>query len=153
MLIERGAIVTTLCNYLRSAVPELNLVKPYHGELDRYSKKIQLRDEIFPAMVNLTTPFALIISKNRSRVEKQGQSLRFKHDLSIYVGESNQHDFNNIEVPPIFSLLSKCVNALHGHVLIQGAGVMNVESDGEYLITTDLFTVYDQKYSQLEIGT
>lgn len=152
MLIERSQLIAILCAHLRANVPELKLVKPYHGELDSYSKKIQLKEETFPAMVNLTTPFALIISKNRQRVEGKGNSLCWKHDLSIYVGSSNMHDFANQEVPTIFTLMGKVTNALQGKSFIKGAGLLTVDSDGEYLITTDLFTVYDQKYHQLEIG-
>ena len=151
--VERSSIITALCTHLRTNVTDLKLVKPYHGELDRYSKKTQLQEETFPAMVNLTTPFALVISKDRRRVENRGQSLRFRHDISIYIGESNLHDFNNTEVPTIFTLMSKCLKSLHGVSLVSGAGALNIESEGEYLLTTDLFTLYDQKYYLYEIGT
>jgi len=150
--VERADVLTTLCAHIRANVPAFNLVKPYHGELDRYSKKVQLQEETFPAMVNLTTPFALVISKNRKPVEKKGASLKFRHDLSIYIGDSNLHDFNNQDAPSIFTLMSDCLKALHGTRLIKGAGELTVESEGEYLLTTDLFTVYDQKYYELEIG-
>lgn len=153
MLVTRDKLITALCVHLRTAVPELNMVKPYHGELDRYSKKVQLKEETFPAVINMTTPFALVVSKNRTRLEQKGASLCFRHDVSIYVGESNLHDFNNQNTPTIFDLLNKCLVALHGQHFVNGAGVFTVESDGEYLLTTDLFTVYDQKYHQLEIGT
>ena len=153
LLVERGAIITALCDHLRANVPELKLVKPYYGELDRYSKKTQLKDETFPAMVNMTTPFALVISKNRKRVEDKGPSLRFRHDISVYIGDSNPHNFSSSETPNIFSIMTKCVEALHGKSFIKGCGILNVESDGDYLITRDLFTVYDQQYYQLEIGT
>ena len=153
MMVSRDQLITALCVYLRTAVPEFNLVKPYHGELDRYSKKTQLKEDIFPAMVNLTTPFALVVSKNRSRLVSPGSSIKFRHDISIYIGDSNLHDFNNQDTPGIFTLMNKCVEALHGKTFVKGTGVLTVESDGEYLITTDLFTVYDQKYYQLEIGT
>ena len=152
LLVGRETIISVLCDHLRTNVPELKLVKPYHGELDRYSKKTQLKEETFPAMVNLTTPFALVISKNRKRVEGAGNALRFRHDISIYIGDSNMHDFSSSETPNIFSIMTKCVEALHGKVLVRGCGTLNVESDGDYLITTDLFTVYDQQYYQLEIG-
>lgn len=152
MLIGRGQIVTGICEHLRIQVPDLKLVKPYHGELDRYSKKTQLEQEIFPAQVNLTTPFALIISKNRERDTKQGASTKWLHSLSVYIGVQNTHDFNSIDVPPIFALMDKVTTALNGHVFFRGAGALTVESDGEYLITTDLFTVYDQRYFQHEIG-
>jgi len=153
MMVARDQLITALCVHLRTAVSALNLVKPYHGELDRYSKKTQLKEEIFPAMVNLTTPFALVVSKNRTRLEKTGSSVKFRHDISIYVGDSNLHDFNNQDTPSIFTLMGQCVEALHGKVFVPGGGILTVESDGEYLLTTDLFTVYDQKYFQLEIGT
>lgn len=153
ILIERSNVITALCDYIRIAVPEFNLVKPYHGELDRYSKKAQLKEESFPAQVNMTTPFALVISKNRKRLESKGASLCFRHELSIYIGEANTHDFMSQSAPAIFALMDKCVNALSGKALIRGCGVMNVQSDGDYLLTTDLFTVYDQQYFQLEIGT
>jgi dienelactone hydrolase len=152
MLISRGQIIAQLCAHIRANVPEFKLVKPYHGELDRYSKKVQLKENIFPAMVNMTTPFALIISKARERIEENGKSLRFKHDISIYIGDSNRHDFNNQDIPGIFSLMDKTVEALHGRSFIKAAGAMTLVNDGEYLITTDLFTIYDQKYYQLEIG-
>lgn len=152
ILIERGTIIGALCDALKAGVPELKLVKPYHGELDRYSKKVQLKQNTFPAMVNLVTPFALIISKDRRREEGHGSSLKFRHDLSVYIGVANEHDFSNEKVPDVFALLTRCVDTLHGKVFVRGAGVLNMESDGEYLITTDLFTVYDQKYTQLEIG-
>lgn len=153
LLIDRGQIVTAICAYLRVQVPELNLVKPYQGELDRYSKKTQIKEATFPAMVNLTTPFALVISKNRQRIEGKGNSLRFRHDISIYIGDSNKHDFNTLDTPYILTLLTRCVDELHGKSLINGAGALNLESDGDYLITTDLFTIYDQQYFQYEIGT
>lgn len=151
-LVDRATIIETICVYLRTTVPEFNLVKPYHGELDRYSKKTQLTAEIFPAQVNLTTPFALVISKDRRKLTGIGNSLRFKHEISVYVGDANTHDFNSIAVPPIFDLMKKALAALDGKAFVRGCGVLEVESDGEYLITTDLFTVYDQKYSQLEIS-
>lgn len=153
ILIDRGEIITALCAYLRTNVTELKLVKPYHGELDRYSKKVQLNSEMFPAEVALTTPFALVISKTRERLEKQGSSLKFKHELSVYIGAANNHDFNSLDVPEIFSIMDKCVNVLHGKQLIAGAGNLTIVNDGEFLLTTDLFTVYDQKYFQFEIGT
>jgi len=152
ILVERGNVITLLCNHLKAHVTELKLVKPYHGELDRYSKKVQIKESSFPAQVNLTTPFALVISKTRERIEGKGASLRYKHDLSIYIGESNNHNFNSTEVPSIFSLLDKCVNALNGKSLLKGAGELTLVNDGEYLITTDQFVIYDQKYYQLEIG-
>lgn len=153
MLISRGQIITTLCDHLRANITDLKLVKPYHGELDRYSKKTQLQEEIFPAQVNLTTPFALVISKSRDRIEKQGNSVKWLHSISIYVGMQNTHDFNSLTVPPIFDLLDQIVASLHGRVFFRGAGAMTIENDGEYLITTDLFTVYDQKYFEYEIGS
>ena len=108
MLINRGDIITAICTHLRTAVPEFNLVKPYNGEIDRYSKKTQLQEETFPAMVNLTTPFALVISKDRKKIEGKGSSLRFKHDISIYIGDANTHDFSSTTVPNIISLLDRC---------------------------------------------
>jgi hypothetical protein len=152
MLTTRSQIIEALCTFLRANVTEFNLVKPYHGELDRYSKKVQLKEDTFPAMVNLQTPFALIISKDRKRMESQGTSLKFRHDISIYIGVQNTHNFASTEVPDIFALMTKCTDVLHGKTFFKGAGALNVESDGEYLITSDLFTVYDQKYYQLEIG-
>jgi len=150
--VTRSAIITALCTKL-AEIPALKIVKPYHGELDRYSKKVQLKQEIFPAEVNLTTPFALVISKNRERVEDKGPSLRFKHDLSIYIGYANEHNFNDTSVSPIFGIMDSVVEKLAGKQIIPGAGVMTLLSDGDYIITTDLFTVYDMKFYQLEIGT
>lgn len=151
-LISREESLQAICDYLRAQVTEFNLVKPYHGELDRYSKKVQLKENIFPATVNLTTPFALVVSKNRERMTNQGASRKFRHEISVYVGDSNDRDFSSLAVPSIFSLMNKCAEALDGAVLLQGAGPLTVVSDGDYLITTDLFVVYDQKYYQLEIG-
>jgi len=152
VLVNRGDIVKNICEYLRANVTDLKLVKPYHGELDRYSKKVQLKQNTFPAEVGLTTPFALVISKGRERIKGQGASLKFEHEISIYIGDANSHDFTNENVPAIYSLLDQCLNALHGKVLMHGAGALKVINDGEYLLTTDLFTVYDQRYTQLEIG-
>jgi len=153
LLIPRGDVVMTLCTHLKARVPDLMLVKPYLGELDRYSKRTQVKAEAFPAQVNLTTPFALVISKDRARVPQTGQSRKFKHDLSLYVGVANTHDYGSQAMPPIFPLLDKCLAALDGVVLIRGAGELTVDSDGEYLITTELFTIYDQRYFQYEIGS
>lgn len=153
MLIERGQAITAIQALLLKEVTDLKLVKPYSGELDRYSKKTQLKEETFPAMVNLTTPFALIISKGRFRLQDQRPSLKFKHEISIYIGDANRHDFQSTTVPNVITLLDKCVKALHGVVLLKGCGALTVENDGEYLITTDLFTIYDQKYYQYEIGS
>ena len=151
-LVDRATIIDVLCTHLRNTVTDFKLVKPYHGELDRYSKKTSLQAETFPAQVNLATPFALVISKDRRKVAGVGNSLRFRHEISIYIGDANTHDFNSITVPPIFNLMKKTLAALDGTAFVRGCGVLEVESDGEYLITTDLFTVYDQKYSQLEIS-
>jgi len=94
-----------------------------------------------------------VISKGRQKLDEKGASLKFKHELSIYIGDQNLHDFNTLAVPQIYSLLDKCLNALHGKSLVKGCGNLNVVNDGEFLLTTDLFTVYDQRYFQYEIGT
>lgn len=151
-LVERGDIVDAICAHLRVNVPELNLVKPYHGELDRYSRVQSLKAEDFPAQVNLTTPFALVISKDRNDADarKQNRSLSLRHDISIYVGDSNSHNFASTEVPNIMTLLSKCFDALEGWKSHIWSSILECKSDGEYLITTDLFIVYEQKYYQTD---
>ena len=60
---NRGTTITYIVTKLKADVPDLKLVKPYEGELDRYSKKTQLKESIFPAQVNLTTPFAWLFQK------------------------------------------------------------------------------------------
>jgi hypothetical protein len=153
--LDRGDTVLAICTYLRNNVTDLNLVKPYEGELDRYSKKTQLRNELFPAQVNLQTPFALVISKARENIDNNGrnQGLRLKHNISIYVGVASSYDFSSQTAPSAFTLLKKTAQALHNRKIVENAvGVLTLVDDGEYLIRTELFTVYDQKFYQLEVG-
>jgi len=70
-------------------------------------------------------------------LEDKGAYVKFKHEISIYIGDANLHDFNSLTVPPIYSLLDKCLNALHGKSLVKGCGNLNVVNDGEFLLTTD----------------
>ncbi len=151
-LLDRGVTVLAICSRLAAAVPDFKLVKPYEGEIDRYSKKTQVKEPVFPAQVNLATPFALVISKDR-RARTENNATKLIHEISIYVGVQNTHNFSALTAPPAFALLNKCVLALHGGKFGgNGAGALTLESDGEYLITTDLFTIYDQRYTQKEIG-
>lgn len=152
LLTKRGDLVTATVEYLRDQIADLALVKPYEGELDRYSKKIQLKDDIFPVEVNLQTPFALIISKERENVGENNQRLKLKHYLSIYVGVSVNYNFGSTDTPTVFELLGDIASSLHNRQMIQNAGPLTLVSDGEYLVKTDLFVVYDQKYYQLELG-
>ena len=150
---QRGDIITAIVAYLPTVVTEFALVKPYEGELDRYAKKAQIKADDFPADVNLRTPFALVISKDRVPADKSSPgSLRFKHLISIYIGVSNQHLLGSTIMPSAFALLSKCAQCLHGNALIANSGALSLTHEGEYLVKTDLFTVYDQKYEKLETG-
>ncbi|MDQ5985871.1 MAG: hypothetical protein CSYNP_01588 [Syntrophus sp. SKADARSKE-3] len=152
-LTDRGSTVTAIVDYLKAMVPDFALVKPYEGELDRFSKKSQIQDDMFPAQVSLQTPFALVISKDRERTDKsQNNSLKFQHNISIYVGVASSFDFASTSTPDVFTLLTKSAQVLHGHQAIANAGTLTLVNDGEYLVRTDLFTVYDQKFFQLEIG-
>lgn len=153
-LVDRSEAIDVLVNRLIQQVPELALVKPYQGEIDRYRKQRQIRAPEFPAVVNLATPFALVISKKRER-DRQGsrnQRLSFTHEFSVYVGVANEHDFGSTKTPDVFSLLTRCSEALHGFQYSDNAVPLEIVDDGEYLITTDLFTVYDQKYESKELA-
>lgn len=153
-LVKRTDMVQLVCAHLRAHVPSLNLVRPYNGEVDRFSKKAQIQQDIFPAEVNLTTPFALVVSKSRERqVEaSRNRTLRFRHEISVYVGCSNTHMLGDTETPAVLEYLDLCSQALNGAALVKGATPLTILNDGEYLITTDLFVVYDQRYYQDEIG-
>ena len=151
-MIDRGTTVLAICTFLRENCSSLVLVRPYNGELDRFSKKTQVEAETFPAEVNLTSPFALVVSKDRSRLENQGNSLKFKHDFSIYLGALNTFDFGSQELPPVFAVMKEVLDALEGQVLVHGASDLRVESDGQYLTTTNLYTIYEQRYYQYEIS-
>lgn len=150
--VNRGTLVTEVCAILTAEVTEFNLVKPYEGEIDRYSKRAQVQSEIFPAQVNLITPFALVISKSRPVVERKNRSMKLRHDLSIYIGVQNTHDLMSTSTPAVFDLLTTVAQTLDGRRLIDKAGELTLVEDGEYLITTDLFTVYDQRFYQLEVA-
>jgi len=47
ILINRGDIVTAICDLLRTNVTDLKLVKPYHVNWTDTSKKIPVKQEIF----------------------------------------------------------------------------------------------------------
>ena len=147
---NRGYIVDLICVYLRAQLTDFALVKPYHGELDRYSKKASIHDDNFPAIVNLATPFALVVSKNREVVDNKPRTLRVKHEISIYIGDANPNDFSTTVAPNIFTLMKQCLTAMNAQRIVQGAGEIVTVSDGEYIATTPLFTVYDMKFYQLE---
>jgi len=153
-MLDRTTSVEKICNHLRANLPTFNLVRPYNGELDRFSKLQQLKSVTFPAEVNLTTPFALVISKDRFRWprEQQNRNRQMKHEISIYIGDANTHMIGSTDVPNVLFLLDQCRKVLDGKVLVPGAGELTIESDGQYLITTDLFTVYEQHYFQFEIA-
>jgi hypothetical protein len=138
----RKATVENIVARLKEYVSEFNLVKPYDGELDRYSKKTQLQESIFPAQVSLLTPFALVISKSR-KPTLENRKLTMEHDFSVYVGVSNTHDFSNVQASEAFSLLEKSWKALEDFAPCAGSLGLHVIEEGEYLITTDLFIVYD----------
>lgn len=135
-----------------------NLVRQYNGEWDRYKKITQIEDDTFPAEVNLTTPFALVVSKKRNpdpMVKRSGPSLKLVHHMSVYIGVSNDHDIGSQEISPIFTYLDAVAQHLVGKKIYDGKHASTIEliDDGEYLVTTDLFVVYDQKYIQKEIAT
>lgn len=150
--VSRGSLVTAICAVLTAEVTDLLLVKPYEGEIDRYSKRAQIQNEVFPAQVSLTTPFALVISKSRPVIERKNRSMKLRHDISIYIGVSNTHDLMSTDTPAVFDLLTTVAQTLDGRRLIDKAGELCLVEDGEYLITTDLFTVYDQRFYQLEVA-
>lgn len=147
---DRGYVIGLICAYLRTQLPRFALIKPYHGELDRYSKKLSIEADNFPAMVNLATPFALVVSKDRAVIEHKGRSFRAKHEISIYIGDTNPNDFSTTDPPYIFTLMKQCLEAMNAQRIVPGAGEIVTVSDGEYIATTPLFTVYDQKYYELE---
>jgi hypothetical protein len=152
--VNRGSVITAICGVL-AALPDFNLVKPYEGEVYRYGKQEQIKSETFGAEVNLQSPFALVISRGRPVVEKRSgnRSKKLRHEISVYIGMTNTHNFNSTTVPPIFSVLAKCAETLDGLSLgLDGAGVLELIDDGEFLVQTDLYTVYDQRYYQHEVA-
>ena len=153
LLINRGEIVQAVVNLIRKEIQEFQIVRPYQGEIDRYEKRGQIKSATFPAEVSLTTPFALVISKDRKPLEEsKNRTMKLEHLLSIYVGVSNTHEFQSTKIPDAFWFLGRCVDVLNEQVLHTKAAGLKLVSDGEYLITTDLFTVYDQKWVIPEIG-
>jgi len=153
VIVNREDVVERVVNRLKEELQEFSLVRPYEGELDRYFKQRQIEQPEFIAMTSLQTPFALVISKNRDNWEARNKELRVRHNLSIYVGVANEHNFADENVPGVFSLLSRCVAALHEwNCGLDGCGPMTLLDDGEYITRTDLYTVYDQKWFQLEIA-
>lgn len=141
----RGTIITSIITTLKGT-KQFNLVKPYHGELDRYRKQTQIKEQTFPAEVNLQTPFALVISKDREVDGPKGNSIKLRHNISIYVGTANPHDFSSEALPESYGLLEACVDALRP---IRGLTLVN---EGLYLAKTDLFIVYDQQWFIHEIA-
>lgn len=152
--VNRGSVIAAICGVL-DALPEFNLVKPYDGEVYRYGKQEQIRADSFGAEVQLQSPFALVISRGRPVLEKRSgnRSKKLRHEISIYIGMTNTHNFSSVSVPPIFALLTKCAETLDGLSLgLEGAGVLELIDDGEFLVQTDLYTVYDQRYYQHEVA-
>lgn len=144
LLVDRGDMVTSVIGYIKAGRSEFNLVKPYEGELDRYRKIDQIKAEIFPAEVNLQSPFALVISKDREKINRTGNAERVRHNLSIYVGVNNDHNFASQINPDIWNLLSLLTETL---LRVKGLYLVN---EGIYLCKTDLFTVYDQQWYRNE---
>lgn len=157
----RSSLVNAVVAKLQAESSDFNLVKPYQGELEKSLNRQKIQSNIFPAEVSLTTPFALVISKSRKVQESDGRSprygsnrnsLRLEHFLSVYVGVENAHDFSSSDAPVIWDMLSATAGILHGQVLSDGKGPILMLEEGEYLVTTDLFEVYEQKYFRYEIG-
>jgi hypothetical protein len=142
----RGTVIENIITRLKD-VMSINLVKPYEGEIDRYRKIGQIENEIFPAEVNMATPFALVISKDReNKSGSQNRAMKLQHNISVYIGVSNTHSLSNEDVPDIYTVLNDCVLAIKGE---NGLVLVN---DGIYLCKTDLFIVYDQQWYRQEVA-
>lgn len=148
--VNRGDVVQSIINELRSSVATLNLVRPYQGEFSRYEKKAQITQGIFPAEVNLTTPFALVSSQDRPVVEQKNRRVKLRHSISVFIGVANNHDFSSTAIPESLPLLELCAAALVGKKFHSHASELSLENDGTFLTTTDLFVVYEQKFFQIE---
>jgi len=157
MRVKRREPVYAVVNAIRKAVPYFQLVKPYEGEIDaifsRYSRIQQVKSDIFPAEVQLKVPFALVISQDREVIEgSRNRALRFRHDISIMLGASTSYDFASDKTPALFDLLDLCVDALADRNLgIDGVDKLTLFNHGKYIVKTELFTVYEQKYFTTEI--
>lgn len=129
---------------------DLALVKPYEGEFFKIEKRAQMKEDTFPAEVNLAAPFALVSSQGRPVEKRENRSLVLKHQISVFVGVANRHDFASTEVPTILALLELCAYALVGTKFHASASTLSLENDGTFLVKTDLYIVYEQKYFQFE---
>jgi hypothetical protein len=151
MSIERSTLISAIMERINQT-HVFSLVKPYEGELDQYSKKVQLKDDLFPAQVQLKTPFCLVISKNRVPQETgRNRTEIWRHQISLYVWVQRSYSFSSTSAPQAFALLKACGDALNKQKIVAGCSELHQLDEGEYLVTTDLFTVYDQKYYQDEI--
>lgn len=147
----RTDTVQNIVNYLVATTAlGLSLVKPYEGEFSQYEKKEQMREDTFAAEVNLAAPFALVSSQARPVEKRDNRSLILKHQLSVFVGVQNTHDFASTAVPAVLALLEQCAYALVGGKFQASASELNLENDGIFLVKTDLYIVYEQKYYQIE---
>ena len=157
MRIKRREPIYAVVNALRKHVPYFKLVKPYEGEIDsmfsRYSRIQQVKSDIFPAEVQLQVPFALVISEDRNVTENsRNRARRFRHDISVMLGASTSYDFASDKTPALFDLLDLCVDALADRNLgITGVDTLTLVNHGKYIVKTELFTVYEQKYFTTEI--
>jgi hypothetical protein len=146
----RTETVENIVTYLQTAVSVFALVKPYEGEFFKIWKRAQIQEDTFAAEVNLAAPFALVCSQERPVEKRDNRILTLKHDLAILIGVSNTHNFGSTEVPSVLALLEQCADALVGRKFHANASELNLENDGIFLVKTDLYIVYEQKYFQTE---
>lgn len=149
----RTETIQAAINVIKAANLGFRLVKPYEGEFTRDEKQNQMKSETFVAEVQLAAPFALVSSQSRPVEKRENRSLTLKHEISVYIGVANTHNFASQAVPPILALLEQCAYALVGAKLHPRSSELNLENDGIFLVKTDQYNVYEQKYFQSERAT
>lgn len=161
MRIKRREPIIAIVNELRKSIPSnyVRLIKPYEGEMDklfsRYAKVQRVKSDMFPAEVQLQTPFVLVISADRTHMEdSRNRARRYRHDISLFIGGQTSFDFASDKTPDLFDLMDMCVDVLADKFLnINGVDRLKNVNHGEYIVKTDLFTVYEQRYYTTEIET
>lgn len=156
IVVYRGQVIDNIVTQIKDNIIEGNvkfaLVKPYEGEIDRFSKKETIKDPRFMADTSLQTPFALVVSKRRKRdpINSSPGRLVALHEISIYVGAARQMVAGSTS-PEVWELLGRLARILHEfNPHPQWGGPLKLDDEGERLERTDVYNIYDQKYLRIE---